>query len=276
MKINPLVKSFSYLFTFCLIIAFSKDSFSYTFPRADDYTDTSKKTEVDCKSIMQGKTMVALVFGQSNSANSGETLYTPKGNVYNFFNGKCYVASDPLLGTSGGGGSVWTRLGDKLIGQGLYENVILVSIGVGGTEIRRWTVSGDLHRRILDVIFRLKKKHIKITHMLWHQGESDKARKTSNGDYMRMFMDMLNGIRKHGIDAPIYVSVATRCGGGGAGYEIQQAQKELVNTDLKIFPGPDTDKLNTLDDRHDACHFSNSGLEKHAELWLQAIKFSEQ
>jgi hypothetical protein len=91
-----------------------------------------------------------------------------------------------------------------------------------------------------------------------------------------MFLDMLGGIRKLGVDAPIYVSVATRCGGGEPGYEIQQAQKELVNTDLKIYPGPDTDQLSNLDDKFDACHFSNSGLDKHAEMWARAIKLSGQ
>ena len=87
-------------------------------------------------------------------------------------------------------------------------------------------------------------------------------------------MDMLGDIRKRGVDAPIHVAVATLCGSMPPGYEIQQAQRELVNTGSKIFPGPYTDELTSMFDRHDSCHFSASGLEKHAALWLRAIRLS--
>jgi len=257
-----------------LAMIISGTAFSYTMPYYGDFTDTSKRQEVDCKKIMGVKTMVALVFGQSNSANFGETPYKPKSNVYNFFDGKCYVAEDPLLGADGTKGSVWTRLGEKLVEQKMYDNVILVAAGVGGTEIKRWTVGGDLHRRILDVIRQLKKKDMKITHILWHQGESDRSLGTKKDDYKKMFMLMLEDIRRNGVDAPIYVAVATMCGSAPEGLEIQQAQRELVNTDLKIFPGPFTDEIREIEDRNDACHFSTRGLDKHADLWLAAIKYS--
>ena len=50
----------------------------------DYYSDTSNKHEVPCESIDLSNTMVALAFGQSNSANSGGTRYSPKQSVYNF------------------------------------------------------------------------------------------------------------------------------------------------------------------------------------------------
>lgn len=264
------------LMSVCFLFFFGAPVFAYTMPSPGDFVDTAQKTEVDCDAIRSGHTMVALVFGQSNSANHGETRYAPRGNVYNFFDGKCYRAEDPLLGATGDRGSVWSRLGDKLIDAGLYDNVISISIGVGGTEIRRWTVNGDLHRRIVDVVHQLKKKKLKITHIFWHQGEADAARKTPKDDYISMFMAMLEKMRKYGIDAPIYVAVATRCGSGAPGYEIQQAQRELVNTDLKIFPGPYTDEITSIEDRHDACHFSDRGLDKHADMWLRAVMFTEK
>jgi hypothetical protein len=87
---------------------------------------------------------------------------------------------------------------------------------------------------------------------------------------------MLNDYRKHGIDAPIYVAVATMCGSTPESFEIQQAQRELVNTDLKIYPGAFSDEIKSIEDRHDACHFSSSGMIKHATMWLNAIKYSQQ
>jgi len=249
-------------------------AYPYTMPNPGDFTDTSKKTEVPCGTAMKGKTMVALVFGQSNSANHGESPLATKRNVYNFYDNKCYVAADPLLGTTGGGGSVWTRLGDKLIESGMYDNVIFVTIGVGGTPIRRWAPGGDLNLRISDVVRQLKKKKIRPTHLFWHQGESDRWDKTPKEDYKRMFVDMLAQIRKLGIDAPVYVAVATRCGSAGPGYDVQFAQRELVNPALGIFPGAYSDELLGIEDRHDGCHFSTAGLLKHAEMWFQAIKLS--
>lgn len=262
------------VFLTAMIFSFSSTASAYTMPGFGDFIDTSQKTAVNCDELKGDRTMVALVFGQSNSANHGETRYAPKGKVYNFFDGKCYLAADPLLGATGDRGSVWTRLGDMLVDQRLFDKVIIVSIGVGGTPMRRWTTNGDLHRRILDVITQLKKKNLKITHMLWHQGEADKVEKTTKDNYEKMFIDMLKDIRKHGVDAPIYVAVATRCGSSPADPVTQQAQRELVNTSLGIFPGPYTDELVSIEDRYDACHFSDAGLIKHAELWLNAIKLS--
>jgi hypothetical protein len=249
-------------------------AYPYTAPFPGDFTDTSEKTEVPCNKAMTGKTMVALAFGQSNSANYGQTLMATKRNAYNFYDSKCYKAADPMLGATRNGGSVWTRLGDMLIESGTYDNVIFVTIGVGGSEVKRWAPDGDLNGRIADVARQLEQKKLKLTHLLWHQGESDLHIKTPKDEYKRMFMAMFAGIRKLGIDAPIYVAVATHCGGGGFGGGIQSAQRELVNPALKIYPGADSDKLAGIEDRYDDCHFSASGLKKHAEMWFNAIKLS--
>lgn len=230
-----------------------------------------EREEVDCNQLNRNNLMVALVFGQSNSANEGESPKTAKRNVYSFYKGKCYRAKDPLLGASGEGGSVWTRLGDRIIEENLYNQVLFVPIGVGGTQIARWKPDGDLHKRILESIKDLKKHNLTLTHMLWHQGEMDAVLNTSKEEYKKMFLDMLESIRANGIDAPIYVSIATRCNRIRENKDIQQAQRELVDILKKIYPGPDTDKLG-LEYRFDGCHFSDEGLGKYAELWLEKLK----
>jgi len=49
--------------------------------------------------VLEGKNvMVAVVFGQSNSCNSGETRHISGQGVYNYYMGRLYKASDPLLG----------------------------------------------------------------------------------------------------------------------------------------------------------------------------------
>jgi hypothetical protein len=146
--------------------------------------------------------------------------------------------------------------------------VIFVSIGVASTPIARWTTGGDLHSRIINAISEVTQNGLKVTHLLWHQGESDI--KTSKQEYKKMFMNMLYDIRSRGIKAPIYVSVATRCGRNMSN-EIQQAQAELVDISSGIYHGPNTDDLGFAY-RYDGCHFSDEGLEKFAELWMEKLK----
>jgi hypothetical protein len=212
------------------------------------------------------------VFGQSNSANFGATRSVAKEAVYNFYRGKLYLARDPLLGADGNEGSVWTRLGDKIVAKDLYDGIVFVPLGVGATQIARWKSDGDLHPRILEAINQLKAKGLTITHLLWHQGEADALLKTRKDEYKKMFLDMLSSIRKQGVDAPIYISIATTCG-EKSDREIQQAQGELVNRSDRIYPGPNTDLLDFAY-RYDGCHFSEEGLERTAELWLQVLKMS--
>ncbi|HSF04479.1 MAG TPA: sialate O-acetylesterase [Methylomirabilota bacterium] len=221
--------------------------------------------------LSKKRVMVALVFGQAGAANSGETPHTATREVYNFHRGKLYRAQDPLLGATGDGGSVWTRLGDKLIERQSHDAVVFVPVAVGGSTIARWQPGGDLHQAMLEVIADVKDHGLTITHMLWHQGESDAISQTSTTAYKSMFLSMLSSIRRQGVDAPILVSIATRCRKNRGDLDIRQAQKELADAQAGIYPGPDTDKLG-LGFRWDGCHFSDEGLERTAQMWINALE----
>lgn len=238
------------------------------------YDDLANKEEVACEDIDMTNTMVALAFGQSNSANAGETRFASTKPVFNFYKGRCFKAVDPLLGATSDQGSAWTRLGDMLVDSGLFDNVIFVTIGVGSTSISRWKSDGDLFQRIVNAKTHLDQQQLKLTHLLWHQGESDGLIGTSKQGYKAMFVDMVDGIRRLGVDAPLYLAVATRCR-GPAVEEIQQAQLELAEEREDVLMGPNTDTISDMDDRHDFCHFSHAGLRKHAALWLEALKKSD-
>jgi hypothetical protein len=234
----------------------------------DDSEMLTEKVEAQVTQLQDKKVMVAIVFGQSNSANFGESRKRANEGIYNFYKGKLYRAEDPLLGATGNQGSVWTRLGDRIIEEKLYDEVIFIAIGVGSTSIARWTTGGDLHSRIINAISEVTQSGLKVTHLLWHQGESDIG--TSKQEYKKMFMHMLYDIRSRGIEAPIYVSIATRCGRSILN-EIQEAQTELVDISSEIYPGPNTDNLGFCY-RYDGCHFSDEGLEKYADLWIEKLK----
>ena len=219
--------------------------------------------------MRSGRVMVALTFGQSNAANSGETRYRSRGNVYNFYRGKLYRARDPLLGATGRGGSVWTRLGDRLVADGHYDAVVFVPLAVGNTAVASWTVDGELHAGILEAVREVQAQGLNITHLLWHQGESDLN--TPADAYRSMFQTMVASIRSEVVDAPIYVSVATRCHQQGPNKTVRQAQQSLIDPARNIYAGSDTDTLGASY-RYDGCHFSTAGLERAAELWLRALE----
>jgi len=219
----------------------------------------------------QPRIMVALVFGQSNAANFGETRKTAGPLVQTFFRGRWARAKDPLPGANGDGGSPWTRLGDKLIAAKLYDRVIFVPAAISSSRISEWAPDGLLHKDLLRNIREAQQAGLVFTHLLWHQGETDAALGTSTEDYQRRFIAMLSAIRAMGVDAPAFVAVTTRCGQYLPNANIRSAQFGLVSPARGIFAGPDTDQLDASY-RVSSCHFNDRGLDAHATMWLKVIR----
>jgi hypothetical protein len=225
---------------------------------------------VSCWSI-EPDAAVILAMGQSNAANYGETRYRPVQSVINFnwADGKCYKAEDPLLGSTGDRGSVWTRLGDALIESSRFRQVVIVPIAVGGSSVRDWAGSHGPAQRAVAAQEALSRVGLRITHVLWHQGEADYE--MHKDVYSRLFMRMTEYIRSHGITAPVFVATATICNNMGSD-QIREAQRELPYRLANVYAGPDTDALDSIYDRRDnLCHFSDRGLALHARLWRDVI-----
>jgi hypothetical protein len=221
-------------------------------------------------------TTVILTFGQSNAANSCEERYTPRGTVHVFhaFDMKFYRAIDPLAGASDEGGSVWGRLGDRLIDAGFARSVLFVPIAFGATYIEDWVPGGQYYRRLLFALHRLKRADIKVDMLCWHQGEANANHTPMTADeYRDCFRAMLRGLREAGVEAPVYVALATLCEDGPHPFQnsaqIRLGQKRLVSRD-SVRPGPDTDQIG-IKHRHDGCHFAASGQELAAQAWFKAI-----
>lgn len=234
------------------------------------------KVEVACP-VQTGRTAVLLIIGQSNSANHGGQRYAPPhgGKVVNFFDGRCYIAASPLLGASGIEGEPWTLLGSRLVAAGLADHVVLIPAGIKSTPVRRWQDGADLNLMLRSVLNDAKAR-FRITGIIWHQGESDFIEKTPPDTYMAMVASLVDSIRRQGVDAPFFRSVATRCG-IDPGWTwtpdnpIAIAQKSLRDEARNIRPGIDTDALLDSADRYDDCHFSGSALEKSAEAWSRIL-----
>jgi hypothetical protein len=217
---------------------------------------------------------VILAIGQSNIANECDpsALYEANNEVFNFnfFDGKCYEAKDPLLGASINRSNVLTRLGDMLIERGKFRRVLLVPIAHGGTYAREWSPGGRMFPRLAWTLDRLRDRKIRITHILWQQGESEAAQSNPRPeDWSRQFMAMVGAVRAAGADAPIYVAQSTICC-NDPNDQIRAAQRQVVNLAAGILPGPDLDLVGR-DERYDGCHFSAVGLRHAAALWHEAL-----
>lgn len=236
-------------------------------------TDYPGKVEIDCPQQSR-KTAVLLVFGQSNSANAGgQNFQAVDDRVVNFFAGKCYRAGSPLLGAALAQGESWTLLGNKLIAEGRFSRVILVPAGIGGTAVSEWASGGRLNPMLADVLDEARQTY-KITHVLWHQGESDFVLRTDARDYASRFLSVYATLRKHGVEAPVYVCLASRAVLDARPWSednsVRLGQKSSVDG-KDIFLGPDTDLLVGESDRYDSLHFSGSGQEKFAAAWLEIL-----
>ncbi|MDB5227070.1 MAG: uncharacterized protein JWN78_1263 [Bacteroidota bacterium] len=243
------------------------------------HSASANSTVVNCNpDSARFDTVVLLVMGQSNAANFGETRYAAAcSQAVNFYNGIYYPLSDPLYGAKGDGGSVWSRLGDMLIQNSFARVVIIAPVAIGGTSIQQWKPSGVNNHFITETIAALQAKGLKITHVLWHQGESNHASMNplvtpvQNGQqYTHDFLELVAQLRSLGVNAPIFPAIATHCGVTANDTVLESAQRHLANDSLGIFNGPNTDSLGN-EYRFDQCHFNTNGLHVHALLWKEIL-----
>jgi hypothetical protein len=219
---------------------------------------------------------VILALGASNLANEGDAKEPcePAHGVFNFdfIAVKCYVAKDPLVGSTADRGNVLTRLGDRLVSRGRYDRVLLVPVAHGGTLIGEWVPGGRMHPRLRRAIETLSRAGIAVTHILWQLGEGEISHPRNEDDvkgWIAKFARIADVIRAARIDAPIYVAQATICCSGRS-EAMRGAQRAVVQSDRGILAGPDLDVLGP-DQRWDGCHFSVSGMERAADLWFDAL-----
>lgn len=213
-------------------------------------------------------TAVILAAGQSNIANHAEarirTAFPDK--VFGFYDGQCAPAASPLLGATNVGGEWLTLLGDALIRSGRYDRVVLVPAAVGGQPVFRFA-EGDLGEMLDETATRVLERY-RVTHVIWHQGESDYADETEPEAYRAMFLKIVGRLRARGIDAPVFVSVATYCPpmrDWRDGNAIQAAQRSLPDEKLGVRPGVDSDAFDAKSSRSDNCHFAAAGQARMAQ-----------
>jgi len=265
---------------------------------ANDEAAVSAATPFPCENIPRQGLGVIVTAGQSNISNTGSPdrstgrLYQPSHIFYNYnyLDGKCYIARNPLLGTAGAGENVAVRLGDELMTRKLYQNVLIAPVAIGGTYLEEWRPRGGKYFEILLLtIAGLRDVKLEPTAILWHQGEfnafafatggaedgtilnvTDAMREAGRLSYLRNYLEIVAGLRAADVTAPIFVAVATRCGGRPDDI-IRSAQASVPGPSLGVFSGPDTDRIEARD-RSDGCHMAHTGTQQHARMWADILE----
>ncbi|MBY3022373.1 sialate O-acetylesterase [Rhizobium leguminosarum] len=253
----------------------------YTFDDNERLIGDESKTLVACPP-QTDRTAVLLILGQSNAANYGGQRHRSNygARVVNAFDKRCFIAASPLLGSTNTRGEYWTLLGNNLIASGQNDNVILAPLAYSGSEVARWAAGGDFNPVLVDTVKQLQGSGYRITNVLWVQGEADLVMGTTAKAYQERFMSMVDTLRQHGVEAPVYISIASKClepSNGGFKEHIPdnaivRAQLALSKSSHGIREGVNSDALLDGDDRYDDCHFGGTGGEKASRAWLNLLR----
>jgi hypothetical protein len=247
------------------------------------YTGPAGEPARDCAALADGRTMVALVLGQSNASNTVDPGYASGQPVYAFFGGSCQKAHDALPGATGFKGSTWPRLGDRAVTSGLYDAVIFADIARGGSSILNWGPGGSLNPLLLATLDDLVARGLPPTHVLFHQGEADCALGLDPHDYAAMLEAVIAQIRGRVGEAcdiliaraSLYLDPVCSNQRDPACYRscpaLTAAQTEVASPTRRIFSGPNTDLLVPWFDRNDGYHFTATAADRFAAAWMPLL-----
>jgi len=252
----------------------------YTFDSLERLIGDESKTRVECPAQTR-RTAVLLILGQSNAANHAGHRYRSQhgGNIVNFFNGECYFAQSPLLGSTGTKGEYWTQVANLLIDSDKFDQVVLAPLATSGSPVSRWAQGGDLNKALVDVLSQIKNRGYKVTDVLWDQGEADYVEGTSQETYRLRLASMIDTLRQHGVGADVFVSIASKCleptNGGFKSHSpdnaIVRAQLQMPDELNGVRRGVNTDVVLDEVDRYDDCHIGGSGASKVATAWAKLL-----
>lgn len=231
------------------------------------YDDIYQRTEIDCPQANDSYVIVAL--GQSNSGNFINKKYTDNSrNIYNFFNGRCYLAADPLLGASGDLGSLWIPFANKL---SLLNNkkIVLINFSQGGSSVTSWSSYAHFGYFLEKGLVTIGKNYRHVDSFFWIQGESDHG--LNPDEYKLSLSSIIKQTKDKFPDSEFYISGTTYCF-NQSDQAIYLEQHKLARSLPGVSWLGSTDQFQSIDDRWDNCHFNENGVEKISNMFLGNMK----
>jgi len=228
------------------------------------FTDTTNRQNVSCAF---DDPLVFLAIGQSNAANHLSTFgdVAPSAEAYQFFDGRCFLIEDPVLGATGERGSLWPDFAQRLSKMSGRPVVFLTS-AVGGSAIELWVADeSSYYARAAKQIELASEAGLTVDFVLWLQGEKDAELDTPQQVYakrLEALIDRFDSDFETGSEPWWIIFQASVCYDFPAGdRDISGAQKAVADRLPRAIAGPNGDRLlERL--RSDGCHFNADGKEK--------------
>ena len=209
------------------------------------------------------------MLGQSNAANFAEVRHRG-GTAVGAFDGRgCAEAADPLPGADGSAGSLWVPLARAWVEERRTSRVLIAATAQSSTSVSRWTPGTRLHRRALNRIAALERRGLRVTRILWIQGEADAILHTPGAAYREALKATLEPLHRRA-GAPVFIALASRCGDARSP-AIRLAQERVIADENWALPGPDLDTIEAAH-RFERCHFARDGQAQAVALWLRALR----
>ncbi|HEY0014355.1 MAG TPA: sialate O-acetylesterase [Allosphingosinicella sp.] len=221
-----------------------------------------------CRPFAAPGTEVWLALGQSNAGNHAQRRSEAGPDVAAFDGARCVAARDPLPGADGSGGSLWMPLAQRWVGEGRAPRVLVAVVAKGATPVAEWQPGEPLHRRALAAVAALQRRGIRVTRILWVQGEADAIYGTAGETYARNLVAALQPLHA-ATGAPAWIAQAGRCGQAFSP-AVRAAQAHVAAAHPWTRPGPDLDAIGAAD-RFERCHFAASGQARAVALWRDAL-----
>lgn len=220
---------------------------------------------------------IYITAGQSNSANHGTGGYVANDDRVNarsdVSGGSWIKAADPIPIATGGGGSVWTRLGDELAATSDVP-IGFVAVGVGGTPVGQWIPGSSFYNnRLRPAIQSFPTGGFRA--VLWHQGESDAFANVIASTHESRLNSIISQSRLDaGWDVPWYLAEAAFHHSANLSQEepVTAGQRQAVYGDPLVFLGPSTDQFHQEEKLSDEVHFNSAGLLDHAQQWRDILQ----
>ncbi len=233
------------------------------------------KIETACPA-QTDRTAVIVVFGGSNAGNwTGQRVASASGRAFNYLDGRCYRAASPLLGADNTMGEYWTLLADRLVRDGLFDDVVLSVTSVGGSMASDWAPGGKLAGLMVKVSKEVLSQY-RPTWIVWDMGEDDHLPGNDPIKFAGDYEKIIGTLRAAGLSAPVYLTLATKCLPDdypwSADNAIARAERTLPARIPDLSIGVDRDALLTTLDRRDDCHLGASGAVKMADAWFATFK----
>lgn len=224
---------------------------------------------------------IYLLMGQSNMA--GRDTRTLAAQVDNprvlalNADGQWVVARDPIHAKEGRiepGAGPGIPFATEMLKTDPKVTIGLVPCAVGGTPLRRWVKGGDLYENAVRRAREAAKAGV-ISGVLWHQGESDTAKKENADSYQARLVQMFKDLRQD-LGLPNLPIVVGQLGDFLALTPEKNPYFETVRTALKAMPqslpGVGYADSAGLGDKGDKLHFNAEAQKEFGARYAKAMQ----